>query len=104
MKHQKNSILLVVFHIVVLLSPLLAKGLHHHENNFVQTGFYHENTVSQAVSPCFICDFEYVNVISSGNIKLPSVFASISIQDVFLNQVPFCQFVHYYSLRAPPAC
>jgi hypothetical protein len=104
MKHQKNSILLVAFHVLVLLSPLLAKGFHRHENLLDRPEFFHEKTVSQANSHCFICDFEYVNVVSPENIKLPSVFASISIPDTFLSQVPFFPFVYYYSLRAPPAC
>jgi len=104
LKHQKNSILLVAFHIVVLLSPLLAKEFHHHENSFNHTGFHHEKTVSQENQHCLICDFEYVNVISPENIKLPLIFASIPIQETFLKQTPLCEFVHYYSLRVPPSC
>jgi hypothetical protein len=100
----KNSILLAVFHLVVLLSPLLAKGLHQHENIRNYNIFHHEKTLSQASTHCYICDFEYVNVISTENIKLPSVFASVPIQDTFLKQAPHCVFVHYYSLRAPPSC
>lgn len=104
MKSQKNIIVFAAFHIMVLLSPLLAKGLHHHVNSSNHFVFHHEKSVSQENQPCFICDFEYVNVINSENIKLPSVFTSVLVQASFLNQVPFCQFVHYYSLRAPPAC
>jgi hypothetical protein len=104
MKSQKNIILLVAFHIAVLLSPLLAKGFHHHENVYDYTGFNHEKTISQENQHCSICDFKYVNVISHEIIKVPSVFASVPIHDILVNKITFCDFVHYYSLRAPPSC
>jgi hypothetical protein len=104
LKSQKNSILLVAFHLAVLLSPLLAKGFHHHENTRNYNIIHHEKTVSQAPNHCYICDFEYVNVISPEFIKLPSVFAANPIQNTILERHPHCEFVHYYSLRAPPTC
>jgi hypothetical protein len=104
MKYQKNSVLLVSFHIVVLLSPLFSKGLHHHDNLSNNLITHHEKKVSQENRHCFICDFEYVNVISPENIKLPSLFTSIFIEDAFLKQAPFCKIAYYYCLRAPPFC
>ena len=104
LKPQKNIILLVAFHIMVLLLPLLAKGLHHHENNLSPVVFHHEKAISKVLSRCLICEFEYVSFIQPNLINTSVRCTPIVVKNPIL-VCPEIQVVYSLSLlRAPPVC
>lgn len=104
LKSQKNSILLVAFHLAILLSPLLAKGFHHHENTRNYNVIHHEKTVSQASNHCYICDFEYLSFVKPQILNTSVKFTPIIVLNaVTLNSVIKAVY-SLSSLRAPPSC
>jgi hypothetical protein len=63
---KSNRISLVLFHLLVFLMPLIIKSSHHHVNGFSYFPLSStEQTIRTAEGPCPICQFEFVNVIST---------------------------------------
>ena len=104
MKSQRNIVFLALFHLMVLLWPLVAKPLHHHTIGKHHISSFHGRAISAHDRRCLICEFEFVSFIQPHLINTSVRFTPIVVKNPIL-VCPEIQVVHSLSqLRAPPVC
>jgi len=102
-KNRINIILLAIFHIALLLNPLVLKSVHKHDSSIQQNSQQQFPSIGKHLEDCPICKFEFVNFIVKSPLKFTALISSskVNFPTVTFRVVPqpFCYFQH----RAPPA-
>jgi hypothetical protein len=99
---RKQIILSVIFQLSVLIYPMVAKGLHHHEYHFCHHECDHE-TITNQTEHCAICDYEFVKAIVPELCQFSCEFTAYKAPETKFIQFFFTEVFPYYSLRAPPS-
>ena len=102
-KNRINIILLAIFHIALLLNPIVIKSVHKHNSPIQQNCYQHSPSIDKHQEDCPICRFEFVTFIVKSPLKYTALVASNKVNFPFSTfhvvPQPFCYFQH----RAPPA-
>ena len=104
MRQRKSHIAPLAFLMLVLfVSPITIKALHHHQPDHISTFAQHQGkSISSAVADCPVCQFEFVTFIAC-NIPEYNHFVRFTSFDCCepTRDLKGNSFTHY-SLRAPP--
>ena len=96
-------IFFALLQLVVFITPMVIKLVHHHEAEQVLLLHNTQNTLVKGIDNCPICHFEFVNIISNDSEKPHCDSQNIVI---LLNSGQTSQFLNtphrYFSNRAPP--
>ena len=102
-KNRINIILLAIFHIALLLNPIILKSAHRHSLPIQQNCNQHSTSIDKQQKDCPICKFEFVNFIVKSPLKYTALITSnkvnFPVATFHVVPQPFCYFQH----RAPPA-
>ena len=104
MQNNRIHILpLVLFHLILLLNPLVLKSVHRDNLPVTQNAPGDFTKIANHQDVCLICQFEFVNVIIASPEKYEALIVSnpviVPVTRFHLLPEPFCCFQH----RAPPS-
>jgi hypothetical protein len=102
-KTRINILLLVLFHLLVFMTPVVVKSFHNHHQTVSLSQLEQKNTsLGERVKDCPICHYEFVEAVCphSGQYEF-GAFSQPLLKVAFYEAVYTTQ-LRYFSLRAPP--
>jgi len=102
-KNKINIFLLAIFHIALLLNPIVLKSVHKHDSPVQQKYNQQFPSINQHHEECLICQFEFLHFI----VDTPSTFTTLISSSKVNYPLNTSQVVptafSYFQHRAPPA-
>ncbi|HYX06708.1 MAG TPA: hypothetical protein VE912_08235 [Bacteroidales bacterium] len=103
MKNRKiNNIFLVLFHVLLFLTPPVVKAAHHHAHKINYVPVTQEAHIGSPVFHCPVCDYQIVHFVSHEPVRYHSVLPFVSHIKVTYFQSFILPFAYSFFLRAPP--
>jgi len=101
-KNRINIILLAIFHIALLINPIVLKSVHKHVSPIQQNFNQQFPSFNKHHEECLICQFEFVNFIAETPLKVTPIISSSKVNYPLTTSQVVPTAFSYFQHRAPP--
>jgi hypothetical protein len=102
-KIRINILLLVLFHLLVFMTPVVVKSFHNHHQTVSLSQLAQKNTnLGERVKDCPVCHYEFVEAVCPHSGHIEFGFVGQSVYKASFCEVVYTPHLRYFSLRAPP--